>query len=273
MARLKFIFFYLISLNVLTAKAQSDSVVHLTQQAFIQGAYTNFYIDNLNNIYLINADNQIKKLNEKGDSLAVANALKRFGDIYSMDVSNSLKTIVYYKDFATIVVLDRFLKNINTIDLRKYGILQAHAVAVSYDNNYWVFDEVENKLKKIDDNGITLLSTPDLRTIFDSTFIPEKIIDYSGYVYLYNKKSGLKVFDYYCALKQSIAALNWNDIQIIKNTVLGFDDTLIHVYAIDVFKEAAYNFQPSLNGLKKIQKMMNELYVLKDDGLYLYSIE
>ena len=106
---------------------------------------------------MLNADNQIKKINDKGDSVAVANALKRFGDIYSMDVSNSLKIVVYYKDFTTIVVLDRFLKNINTIDLRKYGILQAQAVAVSYDNNYWVFDEVENKLKKIDDNGNTLI--------------------------------------------------------------------------------------------------------------------
>ncbi|MBV9963235.1 MAG: hypothetical protein JO072_13410 [Parafilimonas sp.] len=273
MARLNFIFICLLSLIVFNAKAQSDSVIHLTQQAFIEGTYTNFYVDNLNNIYLINADNQIKKINEKGDSIAVANALKRFGDIYSMDVSNSLKIIVYYKDYATIVVLDRFLKNINTIDLRKYGIIQAHAVAVSYDNNYWVFDDVENKLKKIDDNGTTLLSTPDLRTIFDSTFIPEKIIDYSGYIYLYNKKSGLKIFDYYGALKQSIALLNWNDIQIIKNSILGFDNTAIHVYTVNVFKEAAYTLQPILTNAKKIQKLMDELYVLKDDGLHVYLIE
>jgi hypothetical protein len=272
MARLNFIFICLFTCLVFVTKAQNDSVLHLTQQQFIQGAYTNFYVDNLNNIYLINADNQIKKINDKGDSIAVANALKRFGDIYSIDVSNALKTIVYYKDFATIVVLDRLLKNINTIDLRKDGILQAQAVAMSYDNNYWVFDEVENKLKKIDDNGTTLLSTPDLRTIFDSAFIPEKIIDYSGYVYMYNKKSGLKIFDYYGALKQSVAPLNWSNIQVIKNSVLGFDDTAVHVYSIDVLKEAAYNFQPSLTNAKKIQKMMNELYVLKDDGLSIYLI-
>src|ERR1700759_4727144 len=140
MARISFICFYLIAAIGSNGNAQADSIFHLTEQALIAGAYTNFYIDNLNNIYLINADNQIKKINDKGDSVAVANALKRFGDIYSMDVSNSLKTVVYYKDFATIVVLDRFLRNINTIDLRKDGILQAQAVGVSYDNNYWVFD-------------------------------------------------------------------------------------------------------------------------------------
>ncbi len=273
MARISFIFFFLNVLIGFAAHAQTDSIFHLTDQQLIPGVYTNFYNDNLNNIYLINPDNQIKKINDKGDSLAVANALKRFGDIYSIDASNALKIAVYYKDFATIVVLDRFLKNINTIDLRKNGILQAHAIAVSYDNNYWVFDEVENKLKKIDDNGTTLLSTPDLRTIFDKSFVPEKIIDYSGYVYLYSKQSGCKIFDYYGALKQSIQPLYWNDIQIIKSSILGFDDTAMHVYETDVFKEAAYKFEPLIVDAIKIQKNMSELYVLKADGLHVYSIK
>jgi hypothetical protein len=272
MARLNFIFIFINALIGFTAKAQTDSIINLTEQQFLQGSYTNFYVDNLNNVYLLNSDNQIKKINDKGDSVAVANALKRFGDIYSMDVSNSLKIAVYYKDFTTIVVLDRFLKNINTIDLRKYGILQAEAVAVSYDNNYWVFDEVENKLKKIDDNGHTLLSTPDLRTIFDTSFAPEKIIDYNGYVYLYNKKTGCKIFDYYGALKQSIAPLNWTNVQVIKNSILGFEDTAIHIYNIDLFTESTYPLNPIMNDAKKLQKALNNLYVLKPDGLHIYSI-
>jgi hypothetical protein len=67
MARLNFIFSLVFALNVFTVKAQSDSVINLKQQDFIEGSYTNFYVDNLNNIYLLNADNQIKKINDKGD--------------------------------------------------------------------------------------------------------------------------------------------------------------------------------------------------------------
>lgn len=252
--------------------AQKDSVINLTEQQFIAGSFTNFYVDNLNNLYLLNADNQIKKINDKGDSMAVSNAQKKFGDIRSMDISNALKIIVYYKDFSTIAVLDRFLKNLNTIDLRKYGILQAQSVAISYDNNYWVFDEVENKLKKINDDGNLLLSTPDLRTVFDESFLPEKIIDYDGAVYLYNKNQGFKIFDYYGALKQSIPSLNWKNIQIIIKTIVGFDDTAMHTYTIDVFKENLFHFNPQMNGFKKMQLVLNTLYVLKEDGLHLYSI-
>ena len=272
MAKLNLLFFLINTLIGISAEAQTDSTIHLTEQQFIQGSFTNFYVDNLNNVYLLNADNQIKKINDRGDSLAVANALKRFGDIYSMDVSNSLKIVVYYKDYTTIVVLDRFLKNVNTIDLRKYGILQARAVAVSYDNNYWVFDEVDNKLKKIDDNGNLLLSTPDLRTIFNDLFLPEKIIDYSGYVYLYNKEAGCKIFDYYGALKQSVAPLNWNNIQVVKNSILGADETSLHVYNIGAFKENSYPFDPQMNDALKLQKGFSDVYVLKKDGLHIYSI-
>lgn len=272
MARLKLILIFINVLIGFTAKTQTDSVINLTEQQIIQGSFTNFYVDNLNNVYCLNADNQIKKINDKGDSVTVSNALKRFGDIYSMDVSNALKLVVYYKDFTTIVVLDRFLKNINTIDLRKYGILQAQAVALSYDNNYWVFDEVENKLKKIDESGNLLLSTPDLRTVFDDFFLPEKIIDNNGYVYLYNKKSGCKIFDYYGALKQNVAALNWNNIQVVKKSIIGFDDTSIHVYNIDVFKQNAYLFNPQQAGAVKFQKSLNSIYILKTDGLHVYSI-
>jgi hypothetical protein len=272
MGKLIFIPAFIIALNIFSAKAQTDSVIHLTAKQFIQGSFVNFYIDNLSNIYLLNADNQIKKLNDHGDSLAVSNALKRFGNIHSMDVSNSLKIAVYYKDFATIIVLDRFLKNVNTIDLRKYGILQAQAVAISYDNNYWVFDEVDNKLKKIDDNGNLLLSTPDFRTVFEGSFVPDKIIDYNGYVYLYNIKSGCKVFDYYGALKENVAITGWRNIQVFKNSIVGFDDSSIHVYTMDILNENKYLLYPEIKEPQKLQKNLNDMYILQADGLHIYSI-
>jgi len=272
MARLNCIFTLLFVATVFTSTAQTDSSIHLTQQRFIQGSFVNFYVDNLNNIYLLNGDNQIKKLDGNGDSVAVSNGLKKYGDIYSMDVHNALKIVAYYKDYATIVVLDRFLKTINTIDLRKFGILQSQAVAVSYDNNYWVFDEVENKLKKIDDNGNILLSTPDLRTVFDESFLPEKIIDYNGSVYLYSKKNGCKIFDYYGALKQNVATPGWENVEIIKNSIVGFDDTLMHVFTPNIFKESTYLIQPRINDAKKLQMVLSNLYVLKADGLYIYEV-
>ncbi|HYK45079.1 MAG TPA: hypothetical protein VEV83_07920, partial [Parafilimonas sp.] len=106
-----------------------DTTLHVKEKAFIEGTYSDFYVDNLNNVYLINTNNQVKKIDAKGDSIAVSNSLKKYGDVYSMDVSNPLKILVHHKDFGTLLILDRFLSRLNVIDLRKIGILQASAAA------------------------------------------------------------------------------------------------------------------------------------------------
>ncbi len=272
MARIIFIF-WLILFNADVSSAQFDTLINLQQQNFIEGSYTNFYIDNLNNIYLLNKNNQLKKLNDKGDSVSVSNALRKFGDIYSVDVSNPLKILVYYKDFSSIIILDRFLSTLNTIDLRKYGILQSQAVAQSYDNNYWVFDAVENKLKKIDDNGNILLQTPDFRTIFTESFSPEKIIDNNGFVYLYDTKNGWLIFDYYGALKQNIPQANLKNVQVIKHDLYGFDSAQnIHKYNTQTFKETIYHVTTKIAGAIKFQLNANNLFALANDGLYIFSI-
>jgi hypothetical protein len=82
--------------------------------------------------------------------------------------------------------------------------MQAKAVAQSYDNNYWVFDELENKLKKIDDNGKILLESADFRILFSDAFSPQKIIDENGMLFLYDEQKGWLLFDYYGAFKQHI---------------------------------------------------------------------
>src|SRR5882672_5628227 len=85
----------------------------------IKGDIVSFTVDNLDNIYLLSSTGQVKKLNSNGDSVAVFNDIKKFGDATFIDVSNPLKVLLYYKDFATIVVLDRYLNIRNSIDLRK----------------------------------------------------------------------------------------------------------------------------------------------------------
>lgn len=273
MGRIIFILFSLIFFNAEASSAQFDTLINLQQQSLPEGSYTDFYIDNFNNIFLLNKSNQLKKLDDKGDSVAVSNALKKYGDVYSVDVSNPLKIAVYYKDFSTIVVLDRFLSNLNTIDLRQYGILQSQAVAQSYDNNYWVFDAVENKLKKIDDNGTVLLQTPDFRTIFNQTFSPQKIIDNNGFVYLYDSKNGWMIFDYYGAYKQSIPQPGLKYVQVIKKDLYGFDSAQnIHRYNTQTFKETIYQLKSKITGVVKLRLSMNYLYALTNEALYISSI-
>src|SRR6187431_144725 len=173
----------------LKLNAQKDSVFILNK--ILPGDFSYFTVDNLENIYLVNNNsNQLKKLNSNGDSAGVFNNVRKYGKLYSIDATNPLKILLYYKNFSTVVVLDRFLNVRNTINLGKKNIFKVKAIASSYDNNIWLFDEGDSRLKKIDDNGDVLTETVDFRTLFDTVPSPSQIADQDGFLYLYDPARG-----------------------------------------------------------------------------------
>ncbi|HWB24966.1 MAG TPA: hypothetical protein VG738_05780 [Chitinophagaceae bacterium] len=259
-------------LSSIVTLAATDTTLQLTQVKTINGDYASFYVDNLNNIYLVNHNNQVKKLDNNYDSVAVFNDTRRYGDIYSLDVSNPLKIIVYYRDFNTILILDRFLNVRNTIDLRKSGILQAKAVAQSYDNNYWIFDELDNKIKKIDDNGNILLESADFRVLFSEQYDPVQLIDNDGLLYLYDPKNGWLVFDYYGAFKQRVQVTGWSDVQVTGKNIMGHTGSFLYFAnpkALDI-QEVKTNI--NLQAVIKLQKAGNIFIALTKQGLSMYTL-
>lgn len=248
-----------------------DTTLHITYVTTIPGEYVNFYTDNLGDIFLVSKSNQIKKLDPDLDSVAVFNDVRRYGNIYSLDVSNPLKIVVYYKDFTTIVVLDRFLNARNTIDLRKYGILQAKAVAQSYDNNYWVFDKLDNTIKKIDDNGNVLLQSSDFRVLFTEQYNFSGIFDSNGLLYLYDEKKGWLVFDYYGTYKQRLEMSNRKIVQLGADIITCDSSYLYHYNTTTLTETKISAAEINLSQSMKVQQVLNKIFVLQKDGITVYT--
>ncbi len=261
------------SFSLITYGQQFDTL-KVTQVQKITGGITDFTTDNLGNIYLLNSDNQIKKINEKGDSIAVYNDVKRYGKIFSIVATNPLKVLVFYKDFSTIVILDRLLNKRASIDLRKQNILQAKAVTNSYDNNIWIYDELDSKLKKIDDNGNVLLESTDFRQIFDSVPSPSVMYDKDGQLYLYDSKKGLMIFDYYGAKKNNFQILHLSDLQVVdKNTITARDSTHIVLYKPATLQLFSFTAFPQQKDFSKISFNGNRIYCLNKKGeVEIYSV-
>lgn len=186
----------------------------------ITGDIADAAMDNFDNLYIVSSKGQIKKFNAAGDSAGIYNQVRNFGKVFTLDVSNPLKILLFYKDFSTVVVLDRFLASQSILDLRKFSILNPSAIGNSYDNNIWVFDEYDNKLKKIDEQGNKLLETADFRIAFNQSLSPQKIINDNGLVYLADSSNGVFVFDNYGSFKRKLPLRNWQTISIANNYVI-----------------------------------------------------
>jgi len=257
----------LVILQGLSAQRAGD----FTLSRRIAGDFTDAAVDNLGNIYVLNKGNQLKKLSPNGDSLAIFNDVRRYGKVSMVDVTNPLKVVVYYREFTTIIELDRFLNIINTIDLRKLNILQAKAVGLGYDNNVWVYDELDAKLKRIGDDGTLVDQTTDFRQLFDAAPDPVLLRDQGGYVYLYDTAKGVYIFDHYGALKNHIDLPGWIDFDVLDKSMLGHDGHSFFRYqqgTLDIQEEPIPAYAQEA---RKIVIMPSAIYVLKAIGLEVYS--
>lgn len=252
------------------AGAQTDSLLNVLLP--INYPSSSFAVGNLGELYIINTDNQLKKLDEKGDSVGVFNQVTKYGKLSYVVAENPWKTLLFYKNFSTIVLLDKYLNIIGSINLRNKNILRAEAITNSYDNKIWVYDEQENKLKKIDDSGNLLSETVDFRNLFDVVPTPKKIIDFDGFVYLYDPKIGFYIFDYYGSFKRKLLFPGWSDFAVIGKSIYGFDSENMYKYTSPMPQAEEFPLPELLRNNTSVKVSNNKLYFLKDQKLGIYLI-
>ena len=249
--------------------AQTDSLQQMSR--FIAGTFVDFQVDNLGNVFVLTPENQLKKYGASGDSLGVFNDVRRYGKIAYIDVTNPLKILLFYQEFSTIVMLDRFLNNINSIDLRQIGFYQVTCIGLAYDNNIWVYDALAGKLNKIASDGTLINQTSDIRQFTDSVPDPVLLTDQGGLVYLFDPQKGAFVFDHYGGFQKLIPLKNWRHFSVINNTMLGWNGHEFLKYEDKKFAEEKKQIPAYYLPALKILVMPDFLYVLKADGIHVYK--
>jgi len=265
----KIILYSIIFLSLENLSAQTDSLPQMSR--FIAGTFADFQVDNLGNIFVLTPDNQLKKYSATGDSLGVFNDVRRFGKIAYIDVSNPLKILLFYQEFGTIVMLDRFLNNINSIDLRQLGFYQVTCIGLAYDNNIWVYDALAGKLNKIASDGTLINQTNDIRQFTDSVPDPVLLTDQGGLVYLFDPQKGAFVFDHYGGFQKLITLRGWRHFSVINKALLGWNGHEFLKYEDKVFAEEKKQIPAYYLPALKILIMPDFNYVLKTDGIHAFK--
>jgi hypothetical protein len=274
----KFILYIVIHFSIGNLFAQhSDSLTALNADSlpqmsrFIAGSYADFQVDNLGNIFVLTPDNQLKKYSATGDSLGVYNDVKTYGKVAYIDVSNPLKILLFYQEFGTIVMLDRFLNNVNSLDLRQLGFYQVTCIGLAYDNNIWVYDALAGKLNKIASDGTLINQTNDIRTFTDSVPNPVLLTDQGGLVYLFDPQKGAFLFDHYGGYAKFIPLKNWRHFSVINKTMLGWNGHEFLKYEDKMYAEEKKRIPGYYLPALKILIMPDYNYVLKADGIHVFK--
>jgi len=190
-----------------------------------------FSTDNFGNTYLVKGD-EIRKYNPTGDLLKIYSN-KTMGKITSIDASNSLRLLVFYKDFASIIILDDLLsQNGDIINLMDLSLEQCDLVCTSFNNGMWFFNRQNANLIRLNDNLQTAVNTGNLNRLLGSDLKPNFILEYDGYVYLNNPNEGILVFDIYGTYSKTITIKGLQHFQVKDQGLIYFSEGVLKSYQL-----------------------------------------
>jgi hypothetical protein len=240
----------------------------------IKGKFTYMKPDLLGNIYALASSGQLKKFNPSLDSMGVFTEVKRFGQLHHIIADNPLKTLLYFKTYKTILVLDRFMQVVNRIDLRRLNIFQANAMAQSYDGKIWLYDEQEAKLKKLSDNGKVELETADLRLVLGWNPAPQVIFELDQLVCLYDQSNGLLIFDQLGGYRNTIPLKGWQSVHAVGSLVVGLSNGILMAYDPRKLEMKQLADLSSWHWQESQQVMVSgqRLYIMDNEGIKVLGI-
>jgi hypothetical protein len=210
-----------------------DSTFLLLHQIPVKS--TCFTMDYLQNIYIATEEGQLLKYNNKGVKEFEYNN-KRLGQATKIDASNPLNILVYYPDFEQIIILDRTLSEIKSINLLDLEIIEPAAVAMANDNNIWVYDQVAAVLKKVNQHNRVLFASRNLNQLTRKNLNPTHLQEQNNLLFLSDPQNGFFVFDTFGQLKQSFPILGMDGFQVQDQQIIYWQANQLFSFYLDAAK-------------------------------------
>jgi len=230
----------------------------------IKQPFNYFTSDNICNSYLINGEELIK-YNAVIGKPVIKYSNKRFGKITSIDATNALKILLYYRDFQQLVFLDSQLSpNGDPISLENLGYEQTDLVCSSFNNSFWIYNKQANELVRFNENSQPIAKTGNLKQLLQAEIKPDYMIEHNSYLYLNCPDIGIYVFDMYGTFNRIISLKNLGNFQVNGNIVYYFRDHKFCSYDAKAYEEQTMAFDELVKNVR-IEK--DRLFVQYPDSI------
>lgn len=232
------------------------------------GHFTQMAVDELGQLYLLTPQNELIKYKPDGQELFRYNN-NTLGELAVVDVSNPFNILLFYPAHQRVVLLDRTLNPQASLDLRDGALLNAATVGLSRDNNIWVYDDWDFRLKLINARGEELLRTDDLRLSLQATETPTQIRVHRERVYLCFPGRGVAEFTNFgqfmgwLPIGAQATQLHWSDGRLYYRTEAGYQ-------CWPPFDAAMLPLPMPTQGLRQAWWQPDRLFLLTDEAAFVW---
>ncbi len=235
-----------------------------------------FATDNLGHIYLAGKDGEVLKYDSEGKELFQFSDFN-LGDVHMIDASSPFNILVFYRDDNVVVFLDRTLQETARVDLFLADQPQVNAVAVSLDQNIWLYDPLEFSLKKLDKAGNVVYQSPNMSQYLDEDFEADFLLEFSGEIAVGKRGGNIFRFDLFGGY------IGKEDFKVGKGRLKSIKEAFVFVNESDeleAYKPLKSGFVGKKTALPKSDDELldamirkNHLYILRQGKLSIFNFE
>lgn len=198
-----------------------------------------FTTDQFGNFYDISS-REIRKYNIKGELLfTYSNNI--LGEISSVDASNPLKVLVYFKDFTKVLTLDDAMSpRGDVLNLNDLNLEETSLVCRSYNNGVWFYNPIKYQLIRLENRLVKNVSS-NLSNLLGENIQPNYLLEFNEKVYLNDFQSGILVFDIYGTYLKTIPIYNSKTFQVKQKYILYVNaNNQIEIYNLFTLEKSLY---------------------------------
>ncbi len=221
-------------------------------------------IDHFGYIYTSDG-NELKKYSPNKNLISnFSDAL--LGEIASVDVSNPLRILLFYKEFNQILYLDQNLNPLtDPIDLYTYSDNQIELCCNSTSANFWLYDKENNQIFEVSRNN-EILNKSGLLSAYTQNTEFSKMIEMHENIYLLLPNQGILIVNKFGQFSQQIPLLGISDFCFNKQQLLYLKDKKWFEYEpLSKFDSKLFEMNTSGNCRSKIQN--DKIYILCKDKI------
>ncbi len=190
------------------------------------------YFDDLSNVYSVDSTYRLKKYRSNGQQFAEYNNTL-YGIPGSFDFTNPFQPLVFYPGIGRIVSLDANLSVVETFFLRDLNLIDVGCIVRSKDNHFWVYDNIDAKIKKIDVTGRVLTESLLVNMYWDEDIQITKLQDVGKYIVALVQGRGLLIFDLFGTMSNKLILEGISNFFISGNHILiQYDNCSFTAYTI-----------------------------------------
>jgi len=237
----------------------------------IEGKFDAFTTDEMGNVYALRGD-VLELFNAKGKSW-LQNSVKTFGKISTLDAFYSLKPMVFSKDQGQLAVLDNTLSvQGSVINLPRDGYPQVVLACMSVQNSFWLFDNRELALVRVDAQLRKLANTGRLDQLLGITPAPTAMQEFDSRLYVNDPLHGILVFDIFGTYFKTIPILGAQSFEVREGALYYFAEGKMHVYDMKSFEIIDFPLPIEASLVLDARVERGKLYLLTADRIVIHTL-